>query len=139
MGSNYDNLRNKTAKVYLSTTADNHLELILDKNFVEHGKRFNDCVQWYRLLIYYLNELAGLKDDAHIVNSNGLLQANCGELGTLTYYLYLDSNEKLNVLIVDFNFNQYKSLIIEKRKNLIDMITEAVINQIKKQTYIIYN
>lgn len=31
MGSNYDNLRNKTAKVYLSAIADNHLEPILDK------------------------------------------------------------------------------------------------------------
>ena len=80
MGSNYDNLRNKTAKVYLSAIADNHLEPILDKNFVEHGKQFDNCVQWYRLLIYYLNEVSGLNIDGHAVNSNGLMQASCGEL-----------------------------------------------------------
>ena len=134
MESNWDNLRNKTVKVYLTSIADKHLEDILGYNFMD-SKRFNECVTWYRLVIFYLNELAGLKGDITNINDTKLLQMDMGEIGSLSFHL----NEYPNMsvaLIEDFNFNPYKSLLIEN-KTIDDIITEVLAEYISRRPSIL--
>ena len=131
MKSNWGNLRNKTVNVYLASIADKHLEDIFDYNFMD-SKRFYECVAWYRLVIFYLNELAGLKGNITKINETKLLQMDMGEIGSLSFRL----NEYPNMsvaLIEDFNFNPYKSLMIEKKKTIDDIITEVLAEYINRR------
>lgn len=125
MESEWENLMNKTAAIYLSKIADEHLETILSKNFIDSGQIFDDCVQWYRTIIYHLNNLAGLKGDISLSNNGNLLLMNMGELGFMTFYLYQDVNLGLLALIDDFSFNQFKSLTIENKKTNFAILRES--------------
>ena len=125
MGFEWNNLTNKTASIYLSKIADEHLEACLSKNFIGSGQKFDDCVQWYRTIIYYLNNLAGLKGDISLSKSGNLLLMNMGDLGFFTFYLYLDVNLGLLALIDDFSFNQFKSLTIENKKTNFGILCES--------------
>lgn len=136
MGSDWGNLRNKAVKINLSSIADEHLEKVLDKNFTS-AKQFKECVDWYRKLIYYLNEVAGLNGDITPSNNDNLLQMSMGSLGFLTFHLYRDIEKGLMAIIEDFNFNPYKSLVIEKRKTIDGIITEVLAEYISRKESII--
>lgn len=129
MASNWDNLINKRVGIYLSKIADEHLERILDKNF-SNSHSFNDCVEWYRILCNYLNQLAALHGEIFNIES-GLLKMSLGDLGSLTFYLYLDAGGKLSAMIDDFEFNPYKT-VIESRNNVNRIITETINNYLRK-------
>ena len=120
----------------MSSIADEHLEKVLDKNFTS-TKQFNGCVDWYRKLIYYLNEVAGLNGDITPSNNDNLLQMSMGSLEFLTFHLYRDIEKGLMAIIEDFNFNPYKSLVIEKRKTIDGIITEVLAEYISRKESII--
>lgn len=82
-------------------------------------------MQWYRTIIYHLNNLAGLKGDISLSNNGNLLLMNMGELGFMTFYLYQDVNLGLLALIDDFSFNQFKSLTIENKKTNFAILRES--------------
>ena len=134
MTSNWGNLINKRVGVYLSKIADEHLERILNKNF-SNSHSFNDCVEWYRILWNYLNQLAALNGE--IINiENGLLQMSLGDLGSLTFYLYLDMGGVLSAMIDDFEFNPYKTVIENKKVDISRIITETINNYLKRNLVI---
>ena len=120
----------------MSSIADEHLEKVLDKNFTS-AKQFKECVDWYRKLIYYLNEVAGLNGDITPSNNDNLLQMSMGSLEFLTFHLYRDIEKGLMAIIEDFNFNPYKSLVIEKRKTIDGIITEVLAEYISRKESII--
>jgi hypothetical protein len=129
MAFNWGNLINKRVKIYLSKIADEHLERILDKDF-SNRQHFDDCVEWYRILISYLNQLAALHGVISIYGG-GLLQMSLGDLGYLTFQLFIDINGSLSAMINDFEFNPYKT-ITEKKVDINRIIIEVIDNYLQK-------
>ena len=59
-----------------------------------------------------------------------------GDLGSLTFYLYLDMGGVLSAMIDDFEFNPYKTVIENKKVDISRIITETINNYLKRNLVI---
>ena len=115
------NTANKKHIVLFSKDAIGQLEDKLYINFnTKNNDQFNQCVNWYREFMRYMNDLAG---DQTISSPNEINEKQMGVfdlnfLGSLVYHhLYIPQEQKSVILIEYFDFKSNPSTypLVEKK------------------------